>query len=73
MIAYQERGIMENGKRAAYLTVRDVAEHLSIHPRTVRRLIVDGELVAIKVGKRGDYRVAPEALEKYEHQSKIKL
>lgn len=59
-----------NGKQSTYLTVKDVAERLNIHTRTVRRLIVDGELSAIQVGKRGDYRISPEALIAYELQNR---
>lgn len=71
MITQYRRGIMEtNGKQSTYLTVKDVADRLNIHARTVRRLIVDGELTAIKVGKRGDYRISPEALTHYELQNK---
>jgi excisionase family DNA binding protein len=37
---------------AALLTVSDVAELLSVHPYTVRRLIGAGDLPAIRVGVR---------------------
>lgn len=67
----QYRGdLMETNQQSTYLTVKDVARKLNIHVRTVRRLIVDGELSAIQVGKRGDYRIAPEALHRYELQNR---
>ena len=71
MIANYQRESMEtNNHQSTYLTVKDVARKLNIHPRTVRRMIVDGELPAIQIGKRGDYRIAPEALLNYELQNK---
>lgn len=32
------------------LTVGQVAEELSVHPKTVRRLIASGQLAAVKIG-----------------------
>ncbi len=40
-----------------YLTLEDVAEHLKISVSTVRRWVKSGELRAIKVGNRGQYRI----------------
>lgn len=44
-------------------TPEDVAEQLGLHVRTVRRYIREGQLEAVKVGKR--YRVTREALERF--------
>lgn len=35
---------------AVLLTVSQVAEELSVHPKTVRRLIASGQLAAVKIG-----------------------
>ena len=35
----------------ALYTVRDVASRLGVHPETVRRLIHDGRLDAVRVGR----------------------
>jgi DNA binding domain, excisionase family len=35
----------------ALYTVRDVANRLGVHPETVRRLIHDGRLDAVRVGR----------------------
>lgn len=45
------------------LTPEQVAEQLGLHVRTVRRYIREGELEAVRVGKR--YRVTPAALERF--------
>jgi excisionase family DNA binding protein len=42
-------------------TVKEVADKLRVTPRTVRRMIVDGELPAFKV--RDEYRIRQQALE----------
>ncbi len=44
-------------------TPEEVADQLGLHVRTVRRYIRDGQLAAVKVGKR--YRVTREALEAF--------
>jgi excisionase family DNA binding protein len=45
------------------LSVPDLATALNTHPATIRRLIKDGELPALKVGPH--WRVTPEALRDY--------
>jgi excisionase family DNA binding protein len=37
--------------REAYLTVKEVAERLRLHPITVRRLIASGRLPAVRIGR----------------------
>lgn len=44
-----------------YYTVRQVAEHYAVTAQTVRSLIKDGEIPAIKVKR--DYRIPVEAIE----------
>jgi excisionase family DNA binding protein len=39
-----------------YLTTRDVARRLGVHPQTVRRWIASGRLPATRIGK--DYRIS---------------
>ena len=48
---------------AALLRVAEVASHLSVSIRTVRRLIADGSVQIIRVGSA--VRVSPEALSAY--------
>jgi excisionase family DNA binding protein len=42
---------VESNESAALFSVRQVAEQLGVHPETVRRLIHDGRLVAVRVGR----------------------
>lgn len=53
------------------LTLRDVAEALSLSTTTVRRLVSDGSLAAYKVGKRGQLRVRQEDLESFLETQRI--
>ncbi len=46
-----------------FYTVREVAEYLRVHPRTIRKMILDGQVQAIKV--RDEYRIRQSALEDY--------
>lgn len=46
------------------LTVKQVAEHLQIHPQTVYKLISRRQLDSVRLGSRSR-RVPQEALEKY--------
>ncbi|MGL5856852.1 MAG: helix-turn-helix domain-containing protein [Angustibacter sp.] len=48
-----------------FLTLTDVAETLSISPAQTYALVRSGELPAIKVGGRGQWRVETAALEEY--------
>jgi len=51
------------------LTVNEVAANLQVHPRTVQRLITEGDLEAYRFGKRA-FRVERSALEAFK-QKKI--
>jgi excisionase family DNA binding protein len=47
-----------------YLTAEQVAEKLQLHVRTVRRLLVDGELPGKKIGAK-EWRVSAAVLKAY--------
>lgn len=53
------------GMAARFLTLSDVAELLNIAPAQVYTLVRTGELAAIKIGARGQWRVEDRALENY--------
>ncbi len=53
------------GMVARFLTLSDVAELLNIAPAQVYTLVRTGELAAIKIGARGQWRVEDRALEDY--------
>jgi excisionase family DNA binding protein len=48
-----------------FLTLSDVAELLNIAPAQVYKLVRSGELPAIKIGARGQWRVEDKVLENY--------
>lgn len=48
-----------------FLRPEEVAEVLNVSESQVYTLMRDGELEAVKIGRRGVWRVAPEALERY--------
>ena len=48
-----------------FLTLSDVAELLNVAPAQVYTLVRTGELPAIKIGARGQWRVEDKALENY--------
>lgn len=48
-----------------FLTLADVAETLNISPQGVRAMIASGELPAIQVGGRKQWRVETTKLEEY--------
>ena len=48
-----------------FLTIADVAEHLAASAGQVRTLIRNGEIPAIQVGGRGQWRIDQDELEKY--------
>lgn len=50
---------------ARFLTLSDVAELLNIAPAQVYTLVRSGELPAIKIGARGQWRIEDKALEKF--------
>lgn len=46
------------------LTPEEVAEQMKLHPVTVRRMLRDGELPGIKIGKR-QWRIPESALQQF--------
>lgn len=48
-----------------FLTLSDVAEILNVAPAQVYALVRNGELRAIKIGARGQWRVESQELENY--------
>lgn len=48
--------------QAQLITTGAAAALAACHRTTVYRAITDGELEAVRLGRRGDYRIAPEAL-----------
>lgn len=51
-----------------FLTLSDVAELLNIAPAQVYTLVRTGELPAIKIGARGQWRVEDKVIESYIQQ-----
>lgn len=41
----------ESGAGPSFYSVREVADRLGVHPETVRRLIHDGRLEAVRIGR----------------------
>jgi len=52
------------------VSVREVADQLGVHPETIRRLIHDGRLDAVRVGR--VLRVHREAVEKFLARQRVK-
>jgi excisionase family DNA binding protein len=46
-----------------FLTVQEVADRLRVAPRTIYRLLAEGAIEAVRVGR--NWRVSPSALERY--------
>jgi len=53
-----------------YLTVKEVATRLRVHVRIIQRLIRDGELPAVRVGK--EYRIHVSDFAKFINEGKGK-
>jgi excisionase family DNA binding protein len=52
------------------VSVRDVADQLGVHPETIRRLIHDGRLDAVRVGR--VLRVHRDAVERFLARQRVK-
>ncbi|MHA7239582.1 helix-turn-helix domain-containing protein [Arthrobacter sp. TMS1-12-1] len=48
-----------------FLTLQQVAEELNTTPSTIRALIASGEVPAIQIGGRGQWRIERSKLEEY--------
>jgi excisionase family DNA binding protein len=46
-----------------FYTIKEIADLLRVHPRTVRKMIAEGEIEAIKV--RDEYRIRHSALDAF--------
>ena len=55
----------QNGTMPRFLTLADVAEQLQINAPAAYALVRSGELKAIQVGGRGQWRVEEKMLEQY--------
>lgn len=70
MIAQAVRGYMIT-EPTKYLTVREAAERLKVHPQTIKRMIHRKELAAIQVTARKDFRIPEHDIERYEREHSI--
>jgi excisionase family DNA binding protein len=64
------RGVSAQGEDPGLVSVREVAEQLGVHPETIRRLIHDGRLDAVRVGR--VLRVHREALDSFLARQRVK-
>ena len=58
------------GEQGNLVSVREVADQLGVHPETVRRLIHDGRLDAVRVGR--VLRVHREAVDRFLARQRVK-
>lgn len=64
------RGVMENHEtQPRYLTVNEVADRWRLTTRTVKQYIYDGKLAVLRLGTRGDLRIALAEVERYEKEN----
>jgi excisionase family DNA binding protein len=56
---------METPMESRFLLMADVAEELNVSPSQVYHMVRSGELPAIKVGGRGQWRIERKKLEEY--------
>ncbi len=54
-----------SGMTSRFITLEDVADELAITKSQVYAMVRDGELPAIKIGKKGHWRVERARLEEY--------
>ncbi len=70
MIATWSGGYMDTlDPPIRYLTVREAAQRLNVHPQTIKRMIHRKELAAIQVTARKDFRIAETEIERYIKES----
>lgn len=48
-----------------WLTVKQIAERLQVHPETVRDWLRDGKLKGYRISSRAGWRVTPEDLQRF--------
>lgn len=57
---------MRRGSEVEWLTVEDVSQQLQVSIETVRRWIRSGDLDVLQIGgRRGGYRIHPDALDRF--------
>jgi excisionase family DNA binding protein len=62
--------VSTRGEPGGLVSVREVADQLGVHPETIRRLIHDGRLDAVRVGR--VLRVHREAVDSFLARQRIK-
>ena len=63
-------GVSSVGGDPGLVSVREVADQLGVHPETIRRLIHDGRLDAVRVGR--VLRVHREAVDSFLARQRVK-
>ncbi|MGI8826200.1 MAG: helix-turn-helix domain-containing protein [Chloroflexota bacterium] len=53
------------GRAAQLMTVRQVADHMQVHPETVRRWLRDGALRGLNLGGVAGWRIQQAELERF--------
>jgi excisionase family DNA binding protein len=64
------RTVSSRDQQPDLVSVRDVADQLGVHPETIRRLIHDGRLDAVRVGR--VLRVHREAVNQFLARQRVK-
>lgn len=54
-------------------TIQEVADKMKVSNKTIRRLIKRGDLVAYRVGDRGQLRVKADDLEQYLEKQRVQV
>jgi excisionase family DNA binding protein len=62
--------VVIDGNTTELYSVREVADRLGVHPETIRRLIHDGRLEAVRVGR--VLRVGGDELERFLRQQRVR-
>ena len=70
MVARRKKGKGRRDARVAprleqFLTIKDVADHLNVHPMTIYRLLKQGRLPGVRLG--GVWRFSRQAIDRWEH------
>jgi excisionase family DNA binding protein len=64
------RILSSGGGEPGLISVREVADQLGVHPETVRRLIHDGRLDAVRIGR--ELRDHREAVDRFLARQRVK-
>ena len=60
-------------RKMKLLSIQEVADAMKVSSKTVRRLIKRGDLIAYKVGERGQFRVKERDLERYVEAQRVEV